>query len=349
MASLADQGDISFTVSRISLPHKPSAEIAYTFIPAKTSTQQIIPTPNQTSQPLIVFVNGLGLPAASWYPTIKLLSSLPAHPSFLTYDRYGQGASTDRDPLDKDAEDPKHGHTIVDVVEDLQHLIDAICKAQDLYRDGNAPPIIFVANSIGCAIARVYADKFPNTVSGLLLLDSVIANTDFVSIFPDPEDLKGGSADLPEGVTLEDLVKTRQTVRMIFHPSQGSAEGLSRKNLKTLLPSSEGPRLIYNDGALGVAGEDLEKGPWVTVVGHGLDKFAEDSLKGMKIPIALNNIYTDPYWHAYNLGLTKITSQNRARGPILAEKAGHFVQKDDPELVFDEIKGMLGRMNIAGF
>src|ERR1700730_15480085 len=87
-------------VSFITLSSKPTAKLSYSFIPA---------TGSNANQPLIVFLNGLGLPASSWIPTITSLATMTPHPPMLSYDRYGQGLSTDRDPLDARAEDPEHG------------------------------------------------------------------------------------------------------------------------------------------------------------------------------------------------------------------------------------------------
>ena len=343
-------------VSYIALPHKPTVKIAYTFVPVKASAtsssfSNVLSASDNTTisviQPLVIFLTGLGLPAVAYHPTITLLSSLPTHPALLTYDRYGQGATTDRDSLDTDAEDPKHGHTVSDVVLDLHHLVQAICATYDVYQDGKAPPIVLVGSSIGCAIARVYAASYPNSVCGLLLLDSVIANTDFVSLYPDPEKVEQGTETLPDGVTINDFEESRAKVQRIFHPEVGSAEGLSRRNLRSLLPDADRPRLVWHDEKIGEAGEG--KGPWVTVVGHGRDKFAEESFKMMGIPVAMTKAYTNPHWHEYNIGLTKITSRERARGPIIAENAGHFVHKDDPALVVEEVQIMLRRIGAEGF
>jgi hypothetical protein len=76
----------------------------------------------------------------------------------------------------------------------------------------------------------------------------------------------------PEGVTEEGLRESRAKYGEVFYPVTGivgKAEGLSRKNLAELLPNSEKPMLQFKDG----------KGPWITVVGHGFDMFAEEELK----------------------------------------------------------------------
>lgn len=66
--------------------------------------------------------------------------------------------------------------------------------------------------------------------------------------------------------------------------------------------------------------------------------------QGMKVPVAITKNYVNPYWNEYNVGLTKLTSSDRSKGPILAEKCGHFIQKDDPELVAAEILELLGKL-----
>ena len=211
------------------------------------------------------------------------LASMTPHPPMLSYDRYGQGLSTDRDPLDAKAEDPEHGHDCMDVVRDLKQLISQICHEKDVKvpagSENNSelvePPVFFVVNSLGGAVARLYADHYPCTVSAILFLDSVMADCDFVSIFPDPD--APGFAEknlpLPEGVTEEGLRETRMKYGKIFHPVtgiMGKAEGLRRKNLAELLPDSDKPVLRFGEEG---------KGPWVTVVGHGFDTFAEEGLK----------------------------------------------------------------------
>jgi hypothetical protein len=63
--------------------------------------------------------------------------------------------------------------------------------------------------------------------------------------------------------------------------------------------------------------------------------------KGMGTPLAITQNYTNPYWHQYNEGLAKITDSDRSKGPIQAEKCGHFIQRDDPDLVVGEVIELL--------
>ncbi|KFY37806.1 hypothetical protein V495_06933 [Pseudogymnoascus sp. VKM F-4514 (FW-929)] len=315
----------------IRLTTKPTAQISYAFLPASRP----LPTSNPT---LVVFLNGLGLPQTSWASAIDKLIDLRSNitiPAILTYDRFGQGQTTDRDPQDEGATDPMHAHDSISVINDLHQLITQIAADKLEITDLQNLALVFVSNSIGCALARLYAQENPNTVAGILLLDSVLANSDFVSVFPDPdaEGFAASAATLPEGVTAENLRTARELTRRIFHPSVGSKEGLSRKNLSNLLPKSDAPVLK------GVGGQ----GPYVTVVGHDFEAFAENSEK-MGMPRALTMIYTNPYWHAYNQGLSKITEPERSKGPLLAAGCGHFIQQDDPAFVAQELDEILSKI-----
>ncbi|KAI1196547.1 Alpha/Beta hydrolase protein [Nemania serpens] len=288
---------------------------------------------------LVIFLNGLIAPQSFWLPVMALTlrrlgmgdagaSSDASRPQMLAYDRYGQGRTIDRDPGDEGKEEG-YGHDTLDVARDLHQLI---CQTtQD--SDHQPRPIMFVANSIGCAVARLYAEQYPGTVAGLLLLDSIMANSDFVSIFPDPDSPDFDPGSLPQDVTPEILRETRQKFREIFHPSVKNPEGLDRRNLATLLPDSDNPFLDHGSG---------ERAPFVSVVGHDPEWFAKESLRGsMETPIAISMNYTNPTWHRYNQGLTRLTEPEKASGPIIAKGCGHFVQRDDPVFVAELVCKML--------
>lgn len=61
----------------------------------------------------------------------------------------------------------------------------------------------------------------------------------------------------------------------------------------------------------------------------------------MGTPISLSMNYSNPLWHCYNQGLLKITDPKRAIGPLVAKGCGHFVQKDDPVFVLDQLSFLL--------
>lgn len=243
------------------LPSKPGATIHYTFAHGSSNPKC-----------LLVFLNGLMAGKASWLAVMAGLIRSPRAinygiPSMLAYDRFGQGVTEDRDPLERGRQ-KGHGHDVADAVVDLHELISRI-SSEHLSVTSSQLRILFVANSIGGAIARLYAQQRPGLVVGLLLLDSIMANSNF-DWWPNP-DLDGFNpdADLPADVTVEVLREQRARFAASFHPDVANREGLSRRNLAQLLPHSDGPRLVGPDG----------RGPWVTVMGHDFEKFADESLK----------------------------------------------------------------------
>jgi pimeloyl-ACP methyl ester carboxylesterase len=127
----------------VALPSKPDAPVAYELLKG-----------DPASTLLVVFLNGLGLPQTVWKPAIDLFqqSALSPRPWLLTYDRYGQGASA-RDPRESLPEkDTGYAHTLDDVTDDLQELIQTIAPDR-------SSRLVFVNNSIGAHVARRYADR----------------------------------------------------------------------------------------------------------------------------------------------------------------------------------------------
>ncbi|KAJ5226149.1 hypothetical protein N7468_007374 [Penicillium chermesinum] len=284
----------------ISLTTKPSAKICFRFHDPISEEKPV----------LIVFLNGLGLPQEAWSPTITRLKELRQScrmPAILTYDRYGQGLTIDRDPNDAGAVDPTKAHDAVAVIQDLRQLIVQVASARMGITDISHLSLVFVANSIGCALGRLFAQEYPGLVAALLLLDSYIANTDFVSAYPDPDAPGFDPSTLPRGVTPENLHTTREGMRRLFHPDGG-------------------------------------KRPFVVVIGHDFDVFAAETTR-MGATEAVTNAYLNPYWHKYNEGLAHITDPDRSRGPIQAPNAGHFIQRDNPDLVAHELDTLLRKLS----
>ncbi|CAI6334481.1 unnamed protein product [Periconia digitata] len=323
-------------ISAIELEHRNGAKIHYTYYPHSPSKPN---RPNPFAKSLVVFLNGLIMPRSSWDNAIhdfleKRINAQLPYPALLTYDRYGQGDS-DRDPNDTEPP-PSHGHDCMSAVHDLRQLTLQIWKTHlNISNPTQFPALIFACNSIGCGIARLFAQTYPGTVLGLLFLDSIMANSDLVSIWPDPDDPAFDPAQLPPGVDIQDVRDTREKYRLMFHPSVPNNEGLDRRNLATLLPSASSPRLD------GYGGE----GPYLTVVGHDWETFADQSFTGsLHIPKALTMTYANPAWQKYNEELIGITEDGKAIGPLIGVGCGHFIQKDGPAFVGDELVSLVDRV-----
>ncbi|OCK79138.1 alpha/beta-hydrolase [Lepidopterella palustris CBS 459.81] len=333
MSDAQEPRAVHVEVGSIQLDGKEGASLRYSFVPASAHPE--------LSKTLLVFLNGLVVPRSGWDPVITKLTqdrvdNGQPSPAVLSYDRFGQGESS-LDPSDEGKE-PGHGHDAMSAVRDLFQLILKISKEKSLLpvpASSQFPRLIFVCNSIGCAIARLFAQSYPATVSGLILLDSIMANSDFVSIWPDPDAPDFDPSALPEGVSPEELRDTRAKYGKVFHPNVPNKEGLSRRNLAHLLPYSDQPKLIG----------PTDVGPFLTVVGHDWETFAEQSFTGsMHTPKNLSMMYTNPYWQKYNEGLTFIVEKELCKGPIIAKDCGHFIQNDNPDFVAEEIWQMLERV-----
>lgn len=312
------------TATTVTLPHKPTASLACSYV---SGTDPAV---------LVVFLNGLMSDKSSWIPVMSGIirqrkgPASSAFPSMLAYDRYGVGMTEDRDPLDHGREQG-HGHDCRDAAEDLHHLIAHFSKGLTLL-SGEKLRVVFVANSIGCAIARLYAEK--HTASAFLFLDSVPANSDF-DVWPNPDAPGFDARDLPDDVSVEVLREQRAKFAAIFRPDVINREGLSRRNLAQLLPHSDAPML----------GSPNER-PWLTVVGHDFEAFAAESLRTMGTPVGLSMGYMNPMVHKYNQGLVHLTDREKSKGPIFAKGCGHFIQRDDPDFVVAETLDLVDKVRL---
>ena len=101
-----------------------------------------------TGPATLVMEAGLGMDAATWSKLVPLVEGARV----CTYDRAGQGKS---DP----AETPR---TADDLVNDLSRLLDAA---------GIEPPLVLVGHSFGGLVARLFAARHPEDVTGVVLID----------------------------------------------------------------------------------------------------------------------------------------------------------------------------------
>jgi pimeloyl-ACP methyl ester carboxylesterase len=105
--------------------------------------------------PLVVFEAGMTAPAASWVHTQREVS---ARARTLSYDRAGYGGS-DVDPS---------ARTLERIVDDLTALLDLLAETA---------PVVLVGHSWGGPVIRVFADRHPERVAGLVFVDVTVAET----------------------------------------------------------------------------------------------------------------------------------------------------------------------------
>lgn len=279
---------------------------------------------------LIVFINGLMLPRAPWQPTLSMLPALLTDVSVpiyaLTYDRYGQGESRRPPPWKPELHDLSTAATELETI-----LNTTLADHAELTA---TPTLLFVSHSIGVPLARLHNATTANHATGHLFLDSNISNTDFVSLLPDPDSPNFDASSLPSGITADDLRSSRERMKAMLHPSVPNPEGLDRSSVAELVPHADRPELRGPDG----------EAPWLTVVGHDPVAFAEEGLRLQGTPVALNTAYMQPPWDEYNRGLLRLSSEDRVKGVVIAQGAGHFVQRDNVACVAEEIRELVGKI-----
>jgi pimeloyl-ACP methyl ester carboxylesterase len=252
----------------LTIPSKPDAPITYTFFPG------IAPETLERIN-LIVFINGLGLPASSWLSSISLLrSALKTCPAILTYDRYLQGLTTSKDPIDS-TPGKENGHSFLDIVTDLHAIITQLASTNLSLSPSDIKSgklnLLLVGASIGVPIIRLFAQHHPSLISGAIFLDSNICNVNYSDILPDPDTPGSDPTDLTDAeCNLEQYRTARTALLKMFDLDVKNPENLDRTTGAVLLPQSDGPKLVG--------------GPWLSVVGHDPETFVEMGMERMGTP-----------------------------------------------------------------
>jgi pimeloyl-ACP methyl ester carboxylesterase len=208
----------------------------------------------------------------------ELLLQTPSPPAILLYDRYGYGDS------DKPATPKIFNHDIRDSVDDLHEIIALFCT--DYLQTSFSPQnmhLTIVAGSIGCMISRLYADKFPRTVSNLLLLDHGPILQDCP--IPDPTTTW---VTLPEGITAAMLRDARDKYYKgaYFHLAP-NRERMSWKCLTEILRRPDTPSLKHPDG-LG--------GPFITVLMHDGPTYAKQLSEVRSCDLHSHPVFFSFWW-----------------------------------------------------
>ncbi|TVY50915.1 hypothetical protein LCER1_G008412 [Lachnellula cervina] len=311
----------------VKLNRDPSLQLSCSFIPSSKSSPP---------KSLIVFLNGINTPHKLWYPVAQLLrKDIETCPPMLMYDRIGQQASIGRN-RDIPGRPRGHGRDCLDAAHDLREVITYAGEKHLGISSTHVDTlrIIIVASSVSCAIARLYAAEFPRTVTAMVFLDSTLANSDTISVFPDPDSPRFSPESLPAGVTSELCTDARKKIALVYGSESKNAEGLWRGTLPGLLPHSDLPKL-----------QGPEPGtPYVTVIEHDPDVFPMQVQQMVGLAQVMTRTYFDPAWHHYHEGLAQITSPELSKGPIIAKGCGHLIQRDNPQLVATEVSEVIKKL-----
>jgi hypothetical protein len=100
-----------------------------------------------------------------------------------------------------------------------------------------------------------------------------MAHMNLVALWPDVDAPGFDTATLPEDTTVEEMRRVREQYRQRFDVSAPNPERLDRRNLASLLPQADHPK--------------LQRNPFLTVVGHDPETFAYEN--EVSVPVCYYN------------------------------------------------------------
>ncbi|GGR18247.1 alpha/beta fold hydrolase [Deinococcus ruber] len=253
--------------------------------------------------PTVVFLTGLGTPAAWWHgpgDRMEDILTLVARDAWddapflapalaqrfrvVTYDRAGMQDSTP----------PAHPRTIDDFLQELE----AVLRAVDAKH-----PVVLIGHSIGGLIALAYARQFPDRVHALVLLDS--SHSDQLTRFAVAASADDQRSD----------AERRHALRH-EHPERPDLDALLCQGNAAARPGCLGdlPLLVISRGVS--AGEDLDP----------------------PFDIALQR--REEIWQAIQTELVTCSTQGQH---VHLASPFHYVYLDQPETIFQAIQAFLAQ------
>ena len=279
-----------------------------------TETSQIIPTERfeevsgrsifvleaGSGSPAVFFEAGLGDFSRAWH---LVQPEIAKHTKTFSYDRAGRGQSTWAGS----------NRTCNEIVDDLELLFEKLEVKT---------PLIFVAHSFGGFIARIFADRFPESLAGIVLVDS--AQEDTVLLAPDiyrDMDLPPRRFDEPIWLTL-----SRHDRAMHLDPAFPN----------NLADASEGINLAecYKQVR---ASSHLNHIPLTVISAGRADLHRSYGATGA---VAEAEVKWEKMWASCQTKLLELSPRSRH---LIATESAHYVQRDQPELVIGAILDMVRR------
>ncbi len=253
-----------------------------------------------SGQPTVVFESGLGDFSRAWH---RIQAKIAESAHTISYDRAGRGQS----------HFAGEGRTLNECVDDLTAMLAAV-EARS--------PYVFVAHSFGGFIARVFAQRYPNEVGGIVLVDSAQEDV----IFDFQKILKSRTLP-PRRFDEPDWLTWRR-----FDQAQHSDPQFPRNILNDegidLTTCYEQVREASSLGALSL-----------TLVSS--TKRDDDRKNGAEGAVAEWEMTAEKAWNACQVKLLELSTDATH---VLAHESGHYVQDDQPDLVIAAITQMLERV-----
>lgn len=278
-----------------------------------------------TGFPVIILEAGLGESSLSWYPVQAKLAQTT---QVCAYDRAGLGWS---DPTD-DPMSPEQVATNLDVL-----LRNASIK----------PPFVFVCHSRGGIFCRSFYHQFPSAVKGLVLVDSTHEQSPFreyrfakVDYFK--QQMQMLVAPLLSRIGMIRLMGWANADR---RPSPLPPDVLAAKT--AVQNRTDTTLAVVNEIALMRKGLDSSTLPppslgnlplVVLTSGKGIDSaLAEREAKASNSSVE-NAVAVARIERTAQQELAALSSNSKH---VIAEKSGHFIMYDQPDLLVDNVLALL--------
>lgn len=286
-------------------------------------------------RPPVVLESGISTTSLNW---ALLQPKLAAFAATFSYDRAGLGWSdSDVGPC-----------TVAHIAEDLHSLVSAI----------NVPtPYILVAHSFGGYIARLYASKYPEELAGVVLVDPLTPEEWVLPTKAQWKTLRKSSRYARLGGVLAIVGVARICFGFLRRAPRESA---GRAVSKFGAGAAQIARRIAGElGKLPLKVQRIVQMQWscskpywsMSMYLRALPSCAAE-VANCEIPenipvIVISGNHQPPARLGEHAAIAKHSSNGNH---IIAEKSGHWIQFDEPELILNAVRhiGMLHEMVAAG-
>lgn len=265
--------------------------------------------------PIIVFENGSGMTSSSWD---KVTRKLHDDATVITYDRAGYGWSGAA----------KAKRTPDNIVNELNELLIRL----DVDR-----PVILVGHSLGGMYARLFAEKYPERVEQLVLIDArpetFSQQTDAIFKSADVDPLRTGSPskEVLSLMKASGLVRLMQDKVLTGIPEEYRPEVLNVDYRKKFFYAKE-EELDY----LYEMNESLNSQKFDIPI-HIFAHTEKSKLQEIGLS-AEQELMIEQAWQQGQEKLKELSSQSVFR---LVPNAGHIIQQDNPKFLVRELQAIL--------
>lgn len=266
-------------------------------------------------RPTVVVEAGLGSWSLSWNEVQKEISK---YATVVTYDRAGLGWS-------------EEGHTSRtgdQVITELNVL---------LKKTGHEGPYIFIGHSMGSLYTQLYANKYPDEVAGMILVDTRPPN--FENEFPE---MKDNYANQAEQMKLFKFLSNFGIVRLLsggaIHPSYSEENKRINQAIGFQGVSFDAIRnemLAMDEVDQEVLAIENQPDVPVTVISHGIP----EDMSAM----GLTNDQVEQSWQMYQ---QQLADSFRISQLLIAEDSRHNIMLEQPEIIIESTKEMMEQLNL---